>query len=122
MKNTSFKKSAALAAAFAAFCASVYSLASAASYRPAAGPVQMKVSDADQSRVSSGSGEEDTFRTRVIRLWQGRAAVFETGAETPEEILPADTSQLPEDVISRLKEGIFIYSQEQYINYLEDFS
>ena len=122
MNQKSKKNAVALFFVFAAFCASVYSLASAASYEPVPVRVNDRISDTDVTPEPSDPPEEATFQAKVIRLWHGKAAVFDVGAETPEQILPADTESLPDDVISRLSEGIFIYTQEQYISYIEDFS
>lgn len=66
--------------------------------------------------------EEEPFHTRVIRLYRGKIAVFAEGSDTPEQILPADPSNLPPDALERLREGIPAVTAEQYRNYLDDFS
>ena len=107
-----------LAASAAAFSVSLYSYALAAFYEPSGAVPEVQVSD---SRTFASQSDQ-TFQTKVIRLWNDKAAVFEPGEEEPEVILPADTSALPDDVISRLKQGIYVYTLDQYINYIEDFS
>ena len=108
------KRTLSLMIAAAAFSVSLYTLARAASYRPA--------DKAAGAPAESAVSVTDTFTPKVIRLWNGRAAVFEPGSTEPEKVLEADIESFPEEVWERLRKGIFIYSREQYINYLEDFS
>ncbi len=107
-----------LAASATVFLASVYSYVLAASYEPTGIAPEKQVSDS----VTVASQSDQTFQTKVIRLWHDKAAVFVPGEENPEVILPADTSALPDDVLFRLKQGIYVYTIDQYINYIEDFS
>ena len=67
MNQKSKKNAVALFFAFAAFCASVYSLASAASYEPVPVRVNDRISDTDVTPEPSNPPEEATFRTKVSR-------------------------------------------------------
>ena len=112
----------------AALAGSVGVFASAAAYRPPAPsrrpPARPAVSAADLPRADGedASLPEDFYRTRIIRLYRGRVAVFEEGQEWPVEVLPTDAAQLPPDALERLAGGVYAVTEEQYRNYLEDFS
>ena len=112
----SVKNTLSMILAAAAFSASVFSLASAAEYRPPA--EQAGALDATNAEVA----EEAPFTPKIIRIWNGKAAVFEPGAEEPDVILPADADSLPEEFWERLVKGIIIHTREQYNSYMEDFS
>ena len=111
-----------------AFAASVYSLAAAAAYAPALPPRRLPavMSDTDMPAPSSVTSPSDvsapTFRTKLLRLYRGRVAVFEEDGETPVRLLPTDVEQLPSDAVERLRSGIYAYTAEQYRIYLEYFS
>lgn len=115
-------------ASFAAFAASVYALAAAAAYRPTVVPpaptAAAAVSPADTSAPAAHPTAEahEEYRTKIIRLYRGRVAVFEEGSETPVRLLPTDVDGLPANAVERLKEGVYAYTAEQYQNYVEDFS
>ena len=104
---------------FAAFSASVYSLASAAAYRP---PVNHADAPLSAQHPAILSPSDDGFRVKVIRLYNGSIGVFTGDADIPDEILPADLSALPADAVARLRKGIYVRSREEYLNYIEDFS
>ena len=119
-RNIMNKKSLfALILSFAAFSASVYSLASATAYRPPAHDVPLTSS---AERPVNLSPSDDGFRVKVIRLYNGSIGVFTGDADIPDEILPADLSALPADAVARLRKGIYVRSREEYLNYIEDFS
>lgn len=117
-----------LIAAFAAFAASVYTLAAAAAYQP--GVVQpapsVAVSSADAPAAPEPTNPEaetdEPYRTKIIKLHNGRIAVFEEGSDIPVKLLPTDVSQLPDNAVERLRAGVYAYTAEQYQNYIEDFS
>ena len=104
---------------FAAFSASVYSLASAAAYRPPVHQADLPLSS--EQPISLSPSDED-FGLRVIRLYHGGVGVFTGDSDIPDEVLSTDLSALPEDAVARLKKGIYVYSREEYLNYVEDFS
>ena len=66
-----------LAASAAAFSVSLYSYALAAFYEPSGAVPEVQVSD---SRTFASQSDQ-TFQTKVIRLWNDKAAVFEPGEE-----------------------------------------
>lgn len=104
---------------FAAFSASVYSLASAAAYRP---PTDHASAPLSAERPAVLSPSDEAFGIKVIKLYHGSVGVFTENSSIPDEILPTDLSVLPDDAVARLKKGIYVYSREEYLNYLEDFS
>ncbi len=111
----------------AAFGASVYSLAAAAAYQPygtvPTPPPAVTVSATDATNPTSlPTTAPSPYRTRIIRLYRGKAAVFEEGSDVPVSFLPTDISQLPDDAVERLRAGVYAYTAEQYRNYVEDFS
>lgn len=115
-----------LIASFAAFAASIYSLAAAAAYRPSViqpAPTAA-VSPTDTASVPDlpEAPQDEPYRTKIIRLHRGRVAVFEEGSDSPIKLLPTDVEQLPDNAVERLKEGVYAYTAEQYRNYIEDFS
>lgn len=120
------KKTMSLLLAVLLFSVSVYSLVWAADYQPPAD--KGKNSSASSERVISDPrtigavSETDDFSPRLFGIWNGKAAVFRPGASEPEAVLSADCGSLPEEVAERLKEGIIVYTREQYYSYLEDFS
>lgn len=111
-----------------AFAASVYSLAAAAAYEPYGSetPRSAAVSRSDLRGMETAEQDTDTtqtpYRTKILRLYRGKIAVFEEDADTPIRVLPTDVAQLPPDAIERLDMGIYAYTAEQYRNYVEDFS
>jgi hypothetical protein len=113
------KRTLSFIAAVIALSASVCSLVCAADYRP---PLKSEIPSAAQPAESAAEADAGDFSPRIFRLWNGKAAVFLPGAETPEQVLAADCDSLPDDVADRLEEGIYAYTREQYYSYLEDFS
>ncbi|MBQ5544821.1 MAG: hypothetical protein IIU00_04010 [Clostridia bacterium] len=112
-----------------AFAASVYSLAAAAAYAPALPPRPLPavMSDTDMPPrpadvVTPSDTSAPPFRTKLLRLYRGRIAVFEEDGTTPIRLLSTDVTQLPSDAVKRLRDGVYAYTADQYRNYLEDFS
>ena len=115
---------------FALFAASVYSLAAAAVYQPVV--VQqptptIMVSHTDNTPSDAREHLPDVpsdqpYSTKIIKLHRGRVAVFEENSDSPIKILSTEVSDLPDNAIQRLKEGVYAYTAEQYQNYIEDFS
>lgn len=114
---------------FAAFAASVYSLAAAAAYQPDIVEPAPTITVSHTDNTSSVQPDpqpsalsDDPYRTKIIRLQRDKIAVFEEDSNSPIKVLPTDISQLPENAIERLKQGVYAYTEEQYQNYIEDFS
>ena len=108
------------------FSVSVYSLVRAADYQPAAEKSGIGTVASDrfgsEERATQKVSETDAFTPRVFRMWNGSVAIFRPGNAEPETVLSTDCDSLPEDAAEKLKEGIFVYSLEQYYSCLEDFS
>lgn len=112
---------------FAVFAASIYALAAAAAYQPRVvqpSPTVAAISSTDTAERDAPpeSVPDETYRTKVIKLYRGKVAVFEEGADVPVKLLPTDVDQLPDNAVERLKEGVYAYTAEQYQTYIEDFS
>ena len=109
-----------LTMSFAAFAASVYSLAAAAAYEPNAAAAVTEPSHTAQTAIAETTST--AFSPKVIRLYNGQVAVFEEYGSIPIRILPISIDALPQETISRLKSGIYATSREEYLAFLEDFS
>ena len=94
-------------ASCAAFAASVYALAGAAAYRPRVvqpAPTVKAVSPADtpvpdEPPESTPDASDEMYRTKIIKLYRGRVAVFEEGADTPVKLLPTDVGTVVNDYL-----------------------
>lgn len=105
----------------AVFAASVYSLAAAAAYQPernAATPVAVSSSQINPSRQNP----EENFSPKIIKNYNGNVAVFEENEAAPIKILETQTDTLPLETAERLKNGITVFTHDEYLSYLEDFS
>lgn len=109
-----------LVMSFAAFAASVYSLAAAAAYEPTAAAAVTETPRTAQTTISETTSP--AFPPKILRLYNGQVAVFEEDADVPIQILPINIEALPQETLSRLKSGIYATTREEYLAYLEDFS
>ena len=106
----------------AAFAVSVYLLASAMLYQPDQGiAAPAAVSSSDVSSLAPSSAEE-LFVTKVIKIRDGQIAVFEQGGNEPILVLDKSIAELPDETVKQLQARIVVYTQDEYISYLEDFS
>lgn len=110
-----------LIASIAAFTVSVYSLAAAAAYQPDS----VNSTPSSPSSLESNYNDEissEAFHPKIIKIYDGRVAVFEENSNTPIDILGVNVQDLPKTTINQLNEGIIVTTQDEYLSYLEDFS
>lgn len=76
---------------------------------------------ARRGEVSSSATTQTTAYARILRVWEGRVALFSSEGTEPLSVYEIVVAALPAEEQQRLQEGIVLKSEEELAELLENY-